>query len=421
MSVQSKPLAALILALALPASAATRLTYQLNGTQVPVSWASASFPIHYAVDSRIATKVGSTDPIDRAFNDWTSVSGTTVSFQSAGIVTGAKPGKDGVNTITMTDGLFAGQNFIALTTNWYDESAHVTEADIQIDPGVLAGNYNVQQVVEHEVGHLLGLDHSAVLSSMMYPYVGFNGVPSLDSDDRIAIANLYPKAAPPGPGATLTGRVLGDNGGIYAAQVVALNENGEPAASTLTNENGDFEMHGVPAGNYRLYAEPLDGPVDVRNLSGSWRLAKSVSFPTEFADGGSVHVEDGKVYGNLIVNAAGTTQLNPKWIGAFDPAKGNLSLNSTAIVLTPGQRIAIAVAGDGFISGMTTFELPVAGLKRVSDFTYSGNYVYATFTVAADAPEQSIVVFVKSGSQEAALTGAIRIAPRTRGRAVSHG
>ena len=419
MSVPSKFLAALILALALPATAAVRLTYQLNGTPVPVSWAPGSFPIHYSVDSRISTKLGSTDAIDRAFADWTTVPGTAISFQSNGVVTGAKPGKDGMNSISMTDGLFSGQNFIALTTNWYDESAHVTEADIQIDPGVFAGNYNVQQVVEHEVGHLLGLDHSAVLSSMMYPYVGFNGVPALDSDDKVAIANLYPKTTR--PGATLSGRVMGDSGGIYAAQVVALNDAGEPAASTLTDQNGDFEMDGVPAGNYRLYAEPLDGPVDVRNLSGSWRMAKIVSFPTEFADGGSLRIEDGKLYGNLIVNAGGTTQLNPKWIGAFDPAKGNLSLNSTPVVLTPGQRIAIAVAGDGFVSGMTTFELPMAGVKRVSDFTYSGNYVYATFTVAADAPAQSVVVFVKNGTQEAALTGAVRIAPRTRTRSVSHG
>jgi hypothetical protein len=413
----SRKLALLAVLLATPAFASVRLTYQVNGNPVPVSWSANAFPIKYSVDQRIVAKLGSTDVIDRAFNDWTTIADGAVTFRDSGVVDNAKAGQDGVNTVSVTDGLFSGQNFIGLTTNWYDDSAHIKEADIQIDPGVFGGNYNVQQVVEHEVGHLLGLDHSAVLSSMMYPYVGFNGVPSLDSDDRIAIANLYPRAE--SNGATLQGRVFGDGGGIFAAQVVALNESGEPVASALSDSNGEFEMKGVPAGSYRLYAEPLDGPVDVRNLSGSWRYAKVTSFPTQFADGGSIRVDGPKIYGNLIVNASGSTTLNPKWVGAFDP-KGSVSLNSTTVVLTPGQTVAIALAGDGFTSGMTTFDIPNRSLKRISDFTYSGNYLYATFQVAADAPPQSLTIFAKSGNESAALTGALRIAGKTRNRAVRH-
>lgn len=416
MPVRSKFLIALAILAAAPAFAAVRLTYTLNGTAVPVSW--KSFPITYSVDSRIVEKLGSADVIERAFGEWTAIPDTSVSFKMNGVKSGIKAGKDGVNTVTVTDGLFSNQNFIALTTNWYDDSAHIQEADIEVDTGVLGGNYNMQQVVEHEVGHLLGLDHSAVLSSVMYPYVPMGGVPSIDSDDRIAIQNLYPRVDP--RGAILQGRVTGDGGGVYAAQVVALNDSGEPVAVALTNQNGEFDMKGVPSGNYRLYAEPLDGPVDVRNLSGNWRNVKVTPFPTEFADGGSLHVDAGKVYGNLQVNVAGSTQLNPKWIGAFDPAKGNLSLNSTPVVLTPGETTAIAVGGDGFVSGMTTFEVPNAGLTRISDFTYAGNYAYAMFKIADTVQPQSLVVFVKNGTEEAALTGALRIAARARTRSVRH-
>lgn len=409
-------LVALLVLTAAPAFAAVRLTYQLNGSAVPVAWNATSFPIKYSVDRRIVAKLGSADSIDRGFNEWTALSSGVVSFKDTGAVDNPKAGQDGVNTVSMTEGIFGGQNFIGLTTNWYDESAKIKESDIQLDPGVFAGNYNVQQIVEHEVGHLLGLDHSAVLSSMMYPYVGFNGVPSLDSDDKIAIDNLYTR---PEAGATLQGRVYGDGGGIHAAQVVAISDSGEPVASALTNQSGEFEMKGVPPGNYRLYAEPLDGPVDVRNLSGNWRFAKTTSFPTQFADGGAIHIDGPKVYGNLIVNAGGSTQLNPKWIGAFDP-KGSVSLNSTTVVLTPGQTINIALGGDGFISGMTTFDVPNPGVRRVSEFTYSGNYLYATFAIAPDALPQSLVVFAKNGNETAALTGALRIASKARGRAVRH-
>ena len=419
MSVRHNLLIALATLAATPAFAAVRLTYQLNGTPTVVSWPASAFPISYAIDRRVVTGLGgSTEPIDHAFADWTTVADASISFRSAGVVDGAKAGQDGKNTITVTDDLYAGQKVIALTTNWYDDSAHIKEADIQIDPAVLGNAYNVQQVVEHEVGHLLGLDHSAVLSSMMYPYVGFGGVAALDSDDKVSIAAMYPKASQ--GGALLQGRVYGDTGALYAAQVVALNDRDEPVATALTDTAGQFEMKGVPSGNYRLYAEPLDGPVDVRNLSGNWRSAKLVQFPTQFADGGTLRVDGGKVYGNLNVNAVGSTQLNPKWIGTFDPAKGNLSLNSTTVVLTPGQTTAIALAGDGFTSGMTTFDIPNPAVKRTSSFTYAGNYVYAMFTVANDAQPQSLVLFAKSGNDSAALTGALRIASRARTRAVRH-
>ena len=43
----------------------------------------------------------------------------------AGKLHGLKPGKDGQSSITLTDDLFAGQGFLALTTNWYDDAGHV--------------------------------------------------------------------------------------------------------------------------------------------------------------------------------------------------------------------------------------------------------------------------------------------------------
>src|SRR5438874_3318274 len=206
MSTLRKALLPAIVLVAMPAFASVRLTYQLYGTAVPVAWPPSAFPLRYSVDRKVndAFPAGL---VDRAFNAWTAIPDARLSFTSAGVVN-VQAGKDGQNSVTFVDDLFSGQNFLALTTNWYDDTGHMTEADIQIDPSVVANHYNLQLLVEHEVGHLLGLDHSAVLSSVMYPFVGHSGGASLDSDDVVAISSLYPKGDPTATGATLSGRVM---------------------------------------------------------------------------------------------------------------------------------------------------------------------------------------------------------------------
>src|SRR5438105_15335738 len=94
----------LISALALasmPCFAAVRLTYQLYGTAVPVAWSSGAFPIRYSVDRRVADAFPQ-GVIDRAFNQWTTVTDSRVTFQSAGVAS-AQPGRDGQNTVTFVD------------------------------------------------------------------------------------------------------------------------------------------------------------------------------------------------------------------------------------------------------------------------------------------------------------------------------
>lgn len=399
----------LIVAAAAPALAATRLTYTMSTGATSVYWPQSAFPVPYSVDRRVADAFpGAQQMVDRAFAAWTSVAGASVTFRPAGVADGLQPGANGQNSVSLMDDLYKGQGFIAATTNWYDGSGKLREADIQLDTGLMKSDYNIQLAIEHEVGHLLGLDHSGVLSSVMYPYVSKGGTTALDSDDKVAISALYP-GADAHNGATLQGRVIGDRGGIFAAQVVAVNDAGEPVATSLTDANGDFTLRPVPAGNYRIYAEPLDGPVDPRNLDGVWREAKVVSFPTEFLSTTPMRVESGKIYGNLVLNIVGSVRLNPMWVGSAPAGRSDFSLSATTVVLKPGDTVSLAVAGDGFTGGMTKFEVMSPGFRRISDFRYAGNYAFATFTVAADTPSGSVVILVTSGNETATLTGALRV------------
>src|SRR6185295_11460738 len=145
-------------------------------------------------------------------------------------------------------------------------------------------------------------------------------------------------------------------GGIFAAQVVAMNDQGQPVATGLTDSSGAFSFAGVPAGRYRLYAEPLDGPVDSGALQGTWRTAKTVAFPTEFF-GGTINVENGRTYGNLVLTTSGPVSLNPRWIGVSAADRTDVSLSSSPASVHPGETVTVTVGGDGFVGGMTKFDV----------------------------------------------------------------
>ena len=181
-------------------------------------------------------------------------------------------------------------------------------------PGALStaqgqGAYDLESLLAHELGHLFGLDHSAVWRALMFPYspppgqfLGDRPTPQaadgpLSDDDRAGIRSVYPDPNDAVNAGSISGRILPANAfalanvpapatgsfvtGIFGAQVVALDaDTGSVAAATVggwscnaasqqIQFDGSYQIKRLQLNhNYEIYAEPIEGlvaPTDFSN------------------------------------------------------------------------------------------------------------------------------------------------------------
>src|SRR5690349_20443506 len=131
----------------------------------------------------------------RALARWSSLANINfvVTWSAATSVSPADAG-DGISLITIADTpeneLFNSESTTARTRVFFNsETGAIAEADISINPQPRAedgtelqfstdgtpGTYDLEATFTHEIGHLLGLEHSAVLASTMQGRQAFNG------------------------------------------------------------------------------------------------------------------------------------------------------------------------------------------------------------------------------------------------------
>jgi hypothetical protein len=247
-----------------------------------------------------STEVGAI--IQSSFVAWTSAPNTTVAATFAGTSTATTPQiSENLICFTCTGVDFSQDGVLALTLINFDANGDIANANILFNPSASTGGSSpkpicfttadtnatcptsgsIQQdlktVAIHEIGHFFGLDHSAVVSAIMFPFAP-PSLQTLSYDDVAAISLLYPN-----PGATIltgsiSGRVTLNNTGVFGAHVFA---NSTTAANpfsafpsirktpigALTFPDGSYLITGLPVDTYVVIAEPLDGPVNDPNVS----------------------------------------------------------------------------------------------------------------------------------------------------------
>jgi len=111
--------------------------------------------------------------------------------------------------------------------------------------------------VVHELGHALGLQHTATSSAMsMEPTRATTRALPLANDDVAGLSSLYPAAKFLSQSGSISGQVTMSGQGVHMASVVALAPDRTPF-SALTNPDGTYRIEGLPAGQYCLYVHAL--------------------------------------------------------------------------------------------------------------------------------------------------------------------
>lgn len=173
-----------------------------------IRWSTSAFPIPFVIDSKGSEDAGfadSSSAINNAFSAWQNVSKQTMRFTFSGQRTPATVNcADRTNSLLWIEGNWPASSFILAITNttfFIQDPPDLIDADISFNGRDFtwsesggSGDVSIQAVAQHEIGHMIGLQHSQVRGAIMLP--GGSDTVILSKDDKAAIRFLYPSSAP---------------------------------------------------------------------------------------------------------------------------------------------------------------------------------------------------------------------------------
>jgi uncharacterized protein (TIGR02145 family) len=336
--------------------------------------ASDKWPFYFRtnVDGVLRITDGSdTTAVASSFESWGNISTANIDFRNGGPTTSKyASASDGMNLITFTDDQFPfSPGVLAIAAKTLKiipgaADAQIIDADIVINPvfsrndvGVgynnpNAGTYDIQSIVTHEIGHVLGLLHSGIYNSTMFYMLGQGTkVRSLEQDDKSWASYRYPKAGYSSTYGSISGNIIYgyDNQPVAGALIMAINTSTKDTVHAYSDAYGNYLVPGLSAAQYNIYIEPLDGSSKVYKLKpgniSSYMYCNTIytDYPGEFYSNneGAVETSDNPV--NITVSAGHeTTGINlitnkdvtkPKILSVYPPKDStNIDVTSDIII-----------------------------------------------------------------------------------------
>ena len=321
----------------------------------------------------------------RALSRWSRVA--KIKFvETSSTARSISPGDngDGVNLITVADtaenrSIFSGGSMTGKTRIFYDNpTGSIMEADVVINPYPTSedgtpsqfstdgtpGTYDLESTFTHELGHLLGLDHSSVIGSTMHARQALNGTYKLNAftertlseSDRAAVSSIYGGEDERGE---IQGKLVKNSPGTDATPLVGAlvwvenSVTGRVIASTVTSSGGNYKIESIPAGTYRVVTEYLSrqtallsANIKSQNAFRTAELAKQL-----------------RVYGDEVTNYsfALPTQTSPPVLMARVLGT-NGELSTTPLPADAGNTLKVFVGGEG------VDQVPATGISVTSPF-----------------------------------------------------
>lgn len=266
-------------------SAYLKLGATAGGTTISLNW--QEMPVRYFVSNRAGGGVTASQleqAVGRAFGTWDAVPSAELSTQFVGVTTAAPVLSDGINTIGFVDR--ADQDRVLGATNFLVDTVtgDLVESDIFLNSFFSwsvagageSGRFDVESIALHEIGHLLGLGHSALgetevrpggrrvlgAEAAMFPIAFSSGSiegRTLREDDIAGISDIYPGAVYREEKGSISGTVTKGGQGVIGAHVVAFNtRTGKLVGGFALNSNGRYVIGGLDQGTYVIRVEPLD-------------------------------------------------------------------------------------------------------------------------------------------------------------------
>jgi len=280
-------LAAVILVLlaAVPLSAYLKLGSRVGSRTVTLRW--SQFPVRYFVTDRSAGDVAAQQfqtAIDRAFNTWHAVETAETSSEFAGFTQADPLEEDNMSVLGFLDQSDQDRTLAATTFLIDTADGSILESDIFFNSAFQwstagsgeAGRFDLESIAVHEIGHLLGLSHSALgetemisggrrviaAESVMFPIAFSSGNTAdrvLKADDIAGISDIYGTGAFSRQFGSVSGRVTKNGEGVVGAHVVAFNLRTRKLVGGFSlSSDGGFVIAGLEPGPHVLRVEPLD-------------------------------------------------------------------------------------------------------------------------------------------------------------------